>query len=420
MTAALVLVCMALTAGGWEPPVEIAQGGGERGPWRQNDSRFDHVDDGSVAFAPDGATIVAWVDHWPKDVFVQVFEPTGARRFTSPINISRTPEEFSWLPRIAVSSAHPDDIYVLWQEIIFSGGPHGGDILFAQSRDGGRTFSAPQNLSHSIHGDGKGRIDRDTWQNGSLDLAVAPNGTLLAAWTDYEGHLWFTRSTNRGTSFAAPRVIVHDRARPARAPALAATRDRIYLAWSTGEDAGADVRVATSRDGGRTFGAPVRVAHSPAFSDAPKLAVDRRGTLHIVYADGDDIMYVRSQDGRQFSAPRVLSRPRPTATVRASFPSLALDGAAVYVSWELYPNAADPPHGLGFVVSTDSGRTFTAPQEVPGSGDPDGGGNGSFQGRLMRKLAAHDGQLAIVNSALDLGHGSRVWLIRGRLVRGSS
>jgi hypothetical protein len=399
----------------WEAPVEIAHGGGERGPWQQNESRFDHVDDGTVAFTPDGATIVAWVDHRPKDVFVQVFEPNGSRRLAKPINVSRTPDEFSWLPRIAVSAAHPDDIYVLWQDIIFSGGPHGGDIMFASSRDGGRTFSAPENLSHSIHGDGKGRIDQDTWQNGSLDIATAPDGTIHAAWTDFEGHLWVTQSTDRGGTFAQPRAVVFDPTRPARAPSLAATRDLVYLAWTTGEDPSADIRVATSRDGGRTFSTPVLVARSPGFSDAPKLAVDRRGVLHVAYADGDDILYARSRDGaRHFTAPQMLSRPRPPATVRASFPSLALDGDAVYVSWELYPHRDQPPRGLGFVDSGDGGRSFSTPQEVPGSADPEGGGNGSFQGRLMRKLAAQNGLVAIVNSSLDLGRASRVWLIRGR------
>lgn len=50
---------------------------------------------------------------------------------------------------------------------------------------------------------------------------------------------------------------------------------------------------------------------------------------------------------------------------------------------------------------------------VPGSADPDGGLNGSYQGLLMQKLAVDDaGNIAIVNSALVDGRGSRVWLMR--------
>src|SRR5918912_96157 len=59
-------------------------------------------------------------------------------------NVSRSPHTFSWLPRIAVSSADPRRVLVLWQEIIFSGGSHGGDILLARSENGGgRVFPPP-------------------------------------------------------------------------------------------------------------------------------------------------------------------------------------------------------------------------------------------------------------------------------------
>lgn len=427
MGAAVALVMLAiagligLSVIRWDPPIEIATGGGERGPWQQNQSRFDHVDDPSIALDADGAAVVAWVDHRDKDVHFQIYEPSGAPRFGHPINVSRTPEVFSWLPRVVVSPVHPRDVFVLWQEIIFSGGSHGGDVLFARSLDGGATFEAPQNLSRSRGGDGKGRIDAKTWNNGSLDLAIGTDGTLYATWTEYSGQLWFTRSTDRGEQFAASRVIVHDRARPARAPALAVDGEAVYLAWTTGEDEHADIRLATSPDRGTTFGAPAIVARTQGYSDAPKLAVDRVGTLHLVYAESDggffgrfEIRYTRSRDGgRSFEAARVLSRPHPPRTESAAYPALALDGDRVQVSWELYPDHRDAPRGLALVTSTDRGARFSAPMLIPGSADPGGGGNGSFQGRLMRKLAARGDEVAVVNSSLALGRGSRVWLMRG-------
>jgi hypothetical protein len=405
----------------WEEPVEIATGGGERGPWQQNESRFDHVDDPSVVLDAGGAAVVAWVDHRHKDVMLQIFEPSGTPRFARPVNVSRTPAVFSWLPRIVVSPLHPRDVFVLWQEIIFSGGSHGGDILFARSLDGGATFEAPQNLSRSRGGDGKGRIDANTWNNGSLDLAIGEDGTLHAAWTEYDGQLWLAQSRDRGKTFAAPRLIVHDRARPARAPALAVGGDVVYLAWTSGEDARADIQLAVSTDRGRTFGAPAIVARTPGYSDAPKLAIGQAGSLHLAHAesaggffDRFEIRYTRSHDrGRSFEPARVVSRPHPRGIESAGFPALVVDGDRVHVSWELYPDHREAPRGLALATSTDGGATFTAPAAIPDSADPRGGGNGSFQGRLMRKLAARDGTVAVVNSSLALGRGSRVWLIRG-------
>ena len=46
----------------WEKPVEFATGGGAKGPWRQNDSRYDYVDDATVAFGAGGGLYLAWAD----------------------------------------------------------------------------------------------------------------------------------------------------------------------------------------------------------------------------------------------------------------------------------------------------------------------------------------------------------------------
>lgn len=403
----------------WHGITEIAAGRAERGPWRMNESRFDYVDDPSVALDERGEAAVVWVDQARKDVLFQRFLATGAKR-SEPVNVSRSPAVFSWLPRIALSPREPRQVFVLWQEIIFSGGSHGGDILFARSEDGGATFSGPLNLSNSLAGDGKGRISRDIWHNGSLDIAVGADSAVYAVWTEYEGTLWFRRSGDQGKRFSPPLRIAGGSDKPARAPSLAPGPDRaVYLAWTVGEDNAADIRVAASADGGSSFGEPRIVAPSPGYSDAPKLAVDQRGILHLVYAESSGgpfepsrIRYTRSSDGaRTFEPPREISAPG------AGFPALSVDAKGnLYVLWELFYDPHGHPRGLALAVSRDSGRSFTAPAIVPGSIDPAGGVNGSNQGFLMRKLAVNGrGAVAIVNSSLKPNERSRVWLIRGSL-----
>lgn len=407
----------------WDAPIVIATGAGERGPWRQNDSHYDHVDDPAVVIDADGAAIVAWVDQRARGVLVARFARDGTSQRGEPVDVSRTPDVFSWLPRIALSPAHDEDVYVAWQEIVFSGGTHGGELYVARSVDGGASFEPARNLSRSIAGDGKGRIDADRWHNGSFDIVAGDSGMVFVAWTEYEGRLWLARSADRGASFDRPRLVASDEEHPARAPSLASDGDTVYLAWTTGEEPRADIQLAVSRDGGATFSAPARVAETETYSDAPKLAVASDGTLHVVYAesaggpfDRFEIHHARSHDGgATFTRPVVVSRPRRHGIESAHFPSLAVDGAVVHVAWETYPVHAEPPRGLAIATSLDGGETFSAPTEVPHSVGPYGGGNGSFQGRLMRKLAARDGELAIVNSSLALGRGSQVWLIRGEL-----
>ena len=386
---------LALAAIVWHGSTEIAAGRAERGPWQQNESRYDYVDDPAVALDERGGVAFAWVDQGKKDVY---FGRQGEA-----VNVSRSPDTFSWLPRLALAG---DKVFVLWQEIIFSGGSHGGDMLFARSEDGGKSFSAPLNLSSSRAGDGKGRIDPQLWHNGSFDLVV-DSDAVYAAWTEYEGRLWLRRSRDGGRTFS--RAVKLDEAKPARAPSLAVQGNSVYLAWTVGDERSADVRVARSDDGGGTFGKAAIVHRSKPYSDSPSIALDERGVLHLVYAEGRQIVYARSHDrGSSFE------RPRAVSPERAGFPALGLDGAGnLYVLWERFAEHPHLPRGLALAVSRDGGRTFEA-GEVPGSAGA--GWNGSSQGLLMRKLAVgKQGALAIVNSSLKPNDASRVWLTRGQL-----
>jgi hypothetical protein len=396
----------------WHGATDIAVGRAERGPWQMNESRYDYVDDPTVAIDERGGIAVAWVDQARKDVLFQRFSAQG-RKLGQSVNVSRSPGVFSWLPRIAVDSR--ERVFVLWQEIIFSGGTHGGDILFARSEDGGRNFSAPLNLSNSTAGDGKGRINKDIWHNGSLDLVLDNDGALYVAWTEYEGALWVRRSRDGGQTFSNL-VRIAD-SKPARAPSLGVHGNTVYLAWTVGDDESADIRVAKSNDGGASFGKPVIVDRSKGYSDAPKLAVDARGTLHLVYAESErgffgrrHLRYTRSVDGAGS-----FERPRDISGHDAGFPALSVDGKGnLYVLWERFADHPLIPRGLALAVSSDGGKTFTAPVLVPDSANA--GWNGSSQGLLMRKLAVNrHGAFAIVNSSFVEKKASRAWLMRGQL-----
>jgi hypothetical protein len=372
----------------WQGGTEIAVGGGERGPWRQNESRYHYVDDPAVAIGEGGDVAVAWVDQARKDVFFQ--------RSGQTINVSRSPGTFSWLPRLITSPRGPGLFHLLWQEIIFSGGSHGGDILYARSTDGGRTFSAPLNLSNSVGGDGKGRTSREHWHNGSLDIAAGADGALYAAWTEYEGRLLLAVSSDGGEGFSEPRHIAGGDAQPARAPSLAVGPDRtLYLAWTTG-----DIRIARSTDGGATFREPLVVSRSSAYADAPKIALDSRNTLHLAFSEGGRVVYARSFDGaRSFEAPRTIAA--------GTFPSLDVDArGGVYLLWAL-------ERGLGLALSRSNGNDFSVISPLPRSaGDA---ANGNLQGKLTDKLAVSAaGEVAVVNSSFREGEQSRVWLLRAK------
>lgn len=410
----------------WQGTTEIATGRGEKGPWQQNDSCYDYVDDPAVIIDQRSNVAVAWVAQESKDVFFRHVSADGSLQHREPVNVSRSADTFSWLPRIVRAPDAPQTIYILWQEIIFSGGSHGGEMLFSRSDDNGATFSPPLNISSSIGGDGKGRINRDVWHNGSFDLVAGPDGALYVAWTEYDGPLWFSRSIDSGKKFSRPqRIAGGGNAKPARAPSLALGKNgTLYLAWTTGEDDSADIHIAKSVDGGAHFQAPQIVAPDKGYADAPRLAVAPDGVLHLTYAqsrggpfDKYRIRYTRSVDGRSFDAPREISAPLPASIESAAFPALSIDSdSRLYILYELFPDRRQRPHGLGMSMSADGGKNFTPSLFVPHSRDPSGGTNGSHQGLLMTKLAVNDtGSIAVVNSGLKQGEQSRVWLMRGEM-----
>jgi hypothetical protein len=402
--------------------IEVASGNAHQGPWRMNQSDFDFVDDPTVAITHDGHIGVAWADQSRQNIFLQMYAPDGQARFRDPVNVSSNPGIFSWLPRIVIASQDQQRVYVLWQEIVFRGGGHGGEIFFSRSSDGGATFSEALNLSDSEAGAGKGRLTPERWDNGSFDLAEGADGHLYAAWSEYEGRLWVSRSTDGGSSFSDPVHVTGGEDRPARAPTLEVGSDgKVHLAWTTGDDPAADIHVATSKDGGRSFGDPQIVSPGEGHADAPKLAVDSRGRLHLVYGESPEgpfqryrIRYAyRDAASERFSDPATAAAPQASLD-SMNFPELAIDDAdRLYVVWEHFPDHRHRPRGLGFAMSRDGGRTFTEPEMVPGSDDPELGSNSNRQGFLTRKLDVNpEGALALVNSTFAAERSSHIWLWR--------
>jgi hypothetical protein len=136
----------------WKEKILVASGDVYQGPWRMNESEFHYVDDPAVAITDGGKTGIAWADQREQDLFFQLYNSGGEPILESPTNISQSPGIFSWLPRMTINPDDTDQIFILWQDIVFSGGSHGGEIFFSRSIDGGITFDEPVNLSNTKAG----------------------------------------------------------------------------------------------------------------------------------------------------------------------------------------------------------------------------------------------------------------------------
>lgn len=246
------------------------------------------------------------------------------------------PEKY--MVRMAIDPAAGDGgrIHLVWLD---AGGdaplaglpPTRNPIVAAHSDDGGRTFSAPAEVS-----------DPERRRVVAPALALGPDGAVSVAYFDLEGDIrdyqglegpvwpepWtlvVTTSGDGGDTFG-PGAVVDDGLLPAARvmliftmppPSLVAHRERLHVAWSDARHGDADVFASRSTDGGRTWGPPVRVNDSAVGDGAdqflPRLSVAPDGRLDVVFLDRrhdpdnlrNDATYTYSTDGGRGFAPNL-------------------------------------------------------------------------------------------------------------------
>jgi hypothetical protein len=256
----------------------------------------------------------------------------------------------------------------------------GGRAIYVwRTDDGGRTFSAPVTLL-------AGQYCDHPW------LAVGPgqtssDRTVYVVWAaGNKSGLGFTRSTDGGETFEAPRMILDDEAGVtvlSSGPALAAGPNGVVCAAcdrTTRNDPSGDVisqvMAVCSSDGGRTFGAPVTLGQessiislpagafpvgSPAVAAAPDgSALYVAFTRHEPGAAHSDIMVCTSADGgRSWSQ---AAPATPTDSVIYFQPNLAVDhtGRVAVSAFALMNGRVDTV----LLVAQPPGLHFGPPQRV--------------------------------------------------------
>lgn len=289
-------------------------------------------------------------------------------------NTPRSPAIFSWLPRVVMTG--DGHVYTLWQEIVFSGGTHGGEIFFARSTDGGANFAEPQNLFNTTNGAGKGRLTRRYWHNGSLDLAAGPGHGLYAAWTEYQGPLRVSRSTDAGQTWSEPVLVAGGEAElPARGPTLAVgPGGRIHLAWTLGEDPAADIHYASSDDSAETFTDPTNPSSRkvsrkeslwPVSTRRHDLSEAIRDPASFAHAHADAETFTDAPKPSSRKPARAIRDPASSARAHADAPKLAVhtDGT-VHLAWMESPKGPLKQYRIRYTRRDPGAEDFQEPRTI--------------------------------------------------------
>lgn len=140
-------------------------------------------------------------------------------------------------------------------------------------------------------------------------------------------------------------------------------RGNINMVWNDNSSGAFEIFFTRSSNLGSTFSAPQNISNNNGASFAPQMGLDGNGNIYVVWTDNspgnDDIFFSRSIDGgTTFSPPKNLSN-----NIGNSFNSdIVVDiGGAINVVWQ---DSTAGNLDIFFARSTDGGVTFSAPQDV--------------------------------------------------------
>lgn len=316
---------------------------------------------------------VVWTDSPSVNLDVFFARSTdGGATFSSPVNVSHSSASNApGSPQLAADSA--GDIFVVWEDDGVLG------ILFSRSVDGGTTFSAPIMVS--------------TNTTGSFlpELAVGSTGNVYLVWEDdtsSNAGISFSRSLDQGQTFAAPKTLSGGNNNCTNPQINSDLAGNLNVVWENDSPGNFEVFFSRSTDSGLNFSAPLNVSNRSGFSTAPLVAAEPAGGIDVIWLDttppatNTDVFFSRSADGGTTFSP---SANLSNSTFFSNNPALAVDFAGnINVVWQ---NSASGPNDIFFARSSDSGATFSLPQNL--SNNP---GNSS----VAKIVADKNGSLNVV------------------------
>ena len=176
---------------------------------------------------------------------------------------------------------------------------------------------------------------------------MTPSGPVVAYRDRTEGEIRDIAVVRQVNGEWTEPTIVHEdgwhiEACPVNGPALASRGDTVAIAWFTGAQDTARVRVAFSVDGGQRFGAPVRIdGGTPA--GRVGIALDANGDaivswLERVPPENAEVRVRRVARSGTLGEPFTVSR---TSAARASgFPRIVRSGSTLVAAWTVPGDSA--------------------------------------------------------------------------------
>jgi BNR repeat-like domain len=221
-----------------------------------DDSLFASHDFQALSAAPDGVLYASWLDgRLGKPTVYMTFSTDGGQHWMKNIRVM-TGEACSCC-RTAIAEAPNGGLYIAWREV-FPGNVR--DIVVARSPNRGFTWEDPVR----VHAD-NWVFDGCPQAGAGPSLQADGKGAVhIAWWTGKQGSagVWYARSDDGALSFSVPIPLgVAEFSRPAHVQlALGGQEGRLIAAWDDGTLATPRIVVRTSKDRGAHWSEPATLS----------------------------------------------------------------------------------------------------------------------------------------------------------------
>jgi hypothetical protein len=355
LLVALALGLALLPAPGWAADTRLGPRSELTHPGKGHEV---HVSAPALTVTPDGTVFITWAAEEGHDTNAYVAK-VGDAAAPARVNPPGLPVE-SLHHSPLVAAAPGGILYVSWSSdrpkpagVIFA-----SDLRLSRSRDGGRTWEGhlrvneDRDISHSFEG-----------------MAVTGDGAVVMSWIDSreggdKAATWVTRVLDGGTRAEPSARLDGDTCVCCRVAVGAGADATVAAPWR--KVFAGDVRdmvLSLSRDGGRTFGAPLRV-HDDGWkiTGCPhrggQVALDGKGTVYAAwYTEGTKgvpaMLFSSAPGGRAFGRPQRVNPP--SGTIPDQIRLAVNDKGAVVLVWE---DATAVRRRILLRASVDGGRTL--------------------------------------------------------------
>jgi hypothetical protein len=290
---------------------------------------------------------------------------SGAIEWSAPLNLSHTPQN-SMIPAIVADGL--GNVHVFWSEDVDGGprqpgspGSDSGSAIY-YTRWNGQSWTTPVDVLY-VPGENIANF---------VSVKVDNENRLHAVWTGQTNTYYSNALASQAESahaWSPPQVVATNSAHSRwESDVVVDSAGSVHVVYATGDDAG--VYHIRSNDGGATWSSPVQLslpfdALETSFSHV-RAIIDGTGRLHVVWQTnqiqgyGQGVYYARSLDnGDTWSRPVQLGYRGPSDTW-IEWPYLADMGkSGLHL---IYTNGSNK--GRAYRVSNDRGETWSEARNV--------------------------------------------------------